>query len=439
MVTFMKILASKYTFKALAIKGFFLMSILLSLISMAFDLSELKIIEAILVIIDSVTLLILNKKNIFLCYILGTIAFSNYSICFTNYILPNTSTIFTGLSDSYAGFIGLQILLLFISFLGFFSAYRNNDTFNLNFYNQCVLQNRRFYFYHVLNYIGLFLILIFAYTRPDSMGDRGSPSTIYEYSILLIIVGLYFSKRNKFIQCCYLITSLLFSIQNFMFGGRITGLQLLFVLLIYHYGNKRISLKLIFNLCILYVVMVSIGTLRGNILSGDSDAILQQLNYLLQNGFSLDTAYSSYFTSLQFILTSDLISTSQRVYMGFLQLLSYFVGGTLLPEANIAVFVSNFYTNYMGGVLPFFGFFCFGWLGVLLYAILLSAYLNQFKRLPGLVNNGPHGFLLCVAIYLSTTAFRWYLYSPNNLIRGVFLLSIVYFISEKFLCFEKKI
>lgn len=437
MVIFMNIVAKKYTMKDLAFKGFFLLSILLSLLCMAFDLTELMWIEGLIVVVNSVILFLLNKNNVFLCYILGTIAFSNYSICFTNYISPNLNTIFTGLSDAYVGFIGLQILLLFISLIGIFFDYKISNTFDLHFLNTNVVQNRRFYIYHILNYVALLFILVFAYTRPDAAGDRGSPSTLYEYSILLITVGFYFSKYNKFIQSGYVISVFLFSLQNFMFGGRITGLQLLFVLLIYIYGNRRVSLKLLLTLGILYVVMVSIGSLRGNILSGNADVIFQQLDYLLQNGFSLDTAYSSYFTSLQFILTSELISISQRLYMGLLQILSYIVGGTLLPEANIAVFVSNFYTNYMGGVLPFFGYFCFGWIGVLLCAVLVVFYLNQFKRLPSLINNEcQHGFLLCVAVYLSSTTFRWYLYSPNNLIRGVFLLGIVYFLTIKFLCFQ---
>lgn len=194
MVIFMNIVAKKYTMKDLAFKGFFLLSILLSLLCMAFDLTELMWIEGLIVVVNSVILFLLNKNNVFLCYILGTIAFSNYSICFTNYISPNLNTIFTGLSDAYVGFIGLQILLLFISLIGIFFDYKISNTFDLHFLNTNVVQNRRFYIYHILNYVALLFILVFAYTRPDAAGDRGSPSTLYEYSILLITVGFYFSK-----------------------------------------------------------------------------------------------------------------------------------------------------------------------------------------------------------------------------------------------------
>lgn len=432
----MEIMVRRFTAKEIILKLFFLLNIFISLICLAFDLTELVSFEAFLVVFDSLFLFFISKSNVFMAYIFSVIAFSNYSICYTNYISPNQNTIFTGLTDTYAGFLGLQIILLFISFVGLFFNFRIDNTYDLEFLNNKVVQNRRFWLYHFANILLLLLILLFAYTRPDSLGDRGSPSTIYEYSILLITVGYYFSKRNRLVQVGYIFMVFLFSLQNFIFGGRITGLQLLFILLIFFFGNKRISLKVILSLMILYIFMASIGKLRGEILSLNFNSIMETLSILFDNGFSLDTAYSSYYTSLQFILTSELISFGQRLYMGALQFISFIIGGSLLPEANIAAFVSNYYFNYMGGVLPFFGYFCFSWMGILLYAFLVAFYLNLFGILPQKVNlTSQHGFIMCCAIYIAATTFRWYLYSPNNLIRGVFLLSIVYYGSRKFLAF----
>ena len=73
----------------------------------------------------------------------------------------------------------------------------------------------------------------------------------------------------------------------------------------------------------------------------------------------MDTAYSSYYTSLQFVLTSEFMSEEQRLYMGCLQFLSYIVGGTMLSEANIAQYISQYYLNYMGRYCHFSAIFAY--------------------------------------------------------------------------------
>lgn len=426
----------KYNLEEVLLKLYFIFNIMMFLIFQAFDLSELVFWESVLVILDSVILVMLSRKNIFLVYILGVIAFSNYSICYTNYIVKNTNTMFTSLSDSDVGFIGLQILFLFIVLIGLFYNYKVNATYFMHFFNSSIVKDNKYYLYHFINIVALVLICAFAYTRPEFSGERGAPSTIYEYSTILVIIGLYFSGDNRFIRFMYIATVFLYAAQNFIFGGRITGLQLIFILLIFFYGNKKISIKAIAAFIGLYILMVTIGELRGDILSASVTSFSDRLNQIAQTGFALDTAYSSYYTSLQFVLTTELISFGTRLHIGALQLLSYIIGGTLLPEANIANFVSQYYFNYMGGVLPFFGYFCFGWIGILIYAILVGIYISVLNRLPTMVTlQKKQGFLICMGVYLSSTAFRWYLYSPNNLLRGILLLGIVYFISKKILSF----
>lgn len=103
--------------------------------------------------------------------------------------------------------------------------------------------------------------------------------------------------------------------------------------------------------------MITIGNMRGQILSGTGVDIANGLQQVFDRGFALDTAYSSYYTSLQFVLTSEFTSEEQRLYMGCLQFLSYIVGGTMLPEANIAQYVSQYYLNYMGGGTAIFRLF----------------------------------------------------------------------------------
>ena len=229
-----------------------------------------------------------------------------------------------------------------------FCTKRNNQRIK-NLFNLNVRQNVNFYFFHAGMLVLLLGILVFAYTRPEISGERGSPSTIYEYSIILIIVGMYYSAKNKLVQCEYIALVALYAAQNFLFGGRITGLQLIFALVIFFFCGKTISVKFVSLGIILYITMIMIGEFRGQILLSSSASIMNGIQNIMMKGFALDTAYSSYFTSLQFVLTADFTSTEQRLYMGLLQFISYIIGGTMLPEANIAKYVSHYFVNYMGG------------------------------------------------------------------------------------------
>lgn len=435
----MSVMEQKVSIKTVYMKAYFMFCALFSVAADIFlEETEARAILSFLIIGASLLLLICHRKSLLLLFILGVLAYANYSICFVNYISYASNTMFTGLANAAVGLTGAQILLLFTAILGLF-MHSNTSKYELpNLFNQNVCRNNRYYLFHFSTVILLALILIFAYARPETAGERGSPSTIYEYSILLVTVGLYYSAESRFIRSLYVLMAALYAAQNFMFGGRITGLQLIFILLLFWGSSRKISWKMWGMGIALYLCMITIGELRGQILSGTFTGLTSAVSKVMERGFSLDTAYSSYFTSLQFVLVADATLIGDRLYMGLLQMISYIVGGTIMPEANIALYVGQFYKNYMGGVLPFFGYFCFGWLGVVFYALLTCAYLNRFVKISGKgFSASAHGFLVCTAVYLAATAFRWYLYTPNNLIRGVLLLGIVYYISQRVLSFEK--
>lgn len=44
----------------------------------------------------------------------------------------------------------------------------------------------------------LALILVFGFSRPDAVGgDRGSPSAMYEYSMIFFLLGFYFAGDRR--------------------------------------------------------------------------------------------------------------------------------------------------------------------------------------------------------------------------------------------------
>jgi len=74
-------------------------------------------------------------------------------------------------------------------------------------------------------------------------------------------------------------------------------------------------------------------------------------------------------------------------------------------------------------LMPFYFYFYLGSFGVLVAASLVAFYLNIIIGLDDLSS----GFKKCLVIWVSSTVFRWYLYTPIGLLRGVIFLTIAYY------------
>ena len=76
-----------------------------------------------------------------------------------------------------------------------------------------------------------------------------------------------------------------------------------------------------------------------------------------------------------------------------------------------------------GGFIPHFLYFYLGPLGAMAGGLLVSAFLNLIRT----INNASSGLVKSIAIYITCITFRWYLYSPLDMLRGVLFLVIVYY------------
>lgn len=368
---------------------------------------------AILIIIIDSHSLYKVKNNIYLFIIYGIILFSNYSICMANYIDP-ISSFFTSWNELPVATEGLHVLVVFSLFLNILTNTRGFQPPAL------IRHNKNNIIIACVTWVILVCIGILAFDRPDFAGDRGSPSVLYEYSTILAILGIYYSGRKIWLHVLYIVTLIGFAMQNFIFGGRVTGVQLLVAIFLCFF-NDRIKLRYIFPFLLIgFVLMNAIGHFRAN-LSLNAETLLSVWADLKNNKMILDTAYSSYFTSLTFLATLPLVTWSIRLQM-FLRYVLYIFVGSSVQDSNLAYFTHTYFNHYFGGILPFFGYFYLGWIGIILSTYYLRFLFKHIRE----ISIQSSGLWRCLAIYITITSFRWYLYNPSQILRGVFLFIVCY-------------
>jgi hypothetical protein len=136
--------------------------------------------------------------------------------------------------------------------------------------------------------------------------------------------------------------------------------------------------------------------------------------------FAFSTAYFAYFASLTFIAVKPIYPLIERIFQFKDFLVSQFVLGTV-GESLDAISLRHYYHAH-GGVLPIYLYYYLGWLGVSISGIVVGLYL----RFMSLTKHKKSELKNIVAIYITSTVPRWYLYSPNQLIRGVMIMSLMY-------------
>lgn len=383
----------------------------------------------IFLLVLSVELILWSKNNFLMLIIMGIMAYCNYSIVFAEYLHVIEGTMFTKYAGTFVAQKSIYIMLLFEAVLCCLLSFIDNSRkIQVSSENMAdtLYRGKIVRIFVLLSNIVLLFILIFGFKRPDTLGDRGSPSAIYEYSIIIFILCFYFGNKYKWCKCLTSCMLALYAIQNFVFGGRITGLQLLIVAYVMML-ESRWSLKKVLPIIIAgFLAMSMIGVARGAILSGDF-SINGIIKILKERMFTLDTAYSSYHTSITFILMEEQVSMWDRIHVfcGFLK--SIIVGGYDSVESNVARVTAQFYQHYDGGVLPFYFHYYFGWIGV----PMIAGYLALIMKMMTKLTRKTQGLGKCICVYLVASTFRWYIYSPIQITRGILLLTVCYCITEK--------
>lgn len=382
------------------------------------------------VLLISIAIIYFVRENYLLAILFSVVAYCNYSVVVAEYLSIIKDTLFTIYAGTNVANRGIYVLLIFMATVGICVSVVDIPKIQKISSEDmvCDKTSRNLYIIVAAIEVLLIYILIFAFGRPNQLGDRGSPTALYEYSILLFILCFYYGGKNELCKITTLIILGLFVIQNFMFGGRITGLQLLIVAYVMMF-EKKINLNKALPLIVIgFLALSVIGVERGNILSGDFD-ISNVVEQLCEKKFTLDTAYSSYHTSLTFILSENNTSYETRlmIFWGFIK--SIFFGKYDTVNSNVSSYTRQLYHHYGGGFLPFFFEFYLGIVGIFLIAFYLMLFIKEIAS----VSNNSSGLKKCIAVYVVASTFRWYIYSPIQITRGVLLLIVCYKLIDKVL------
>ena len=274
--------------------------------------------------------------------------------------------------------------------------------------------------YFVVAMCSLYIALApFLFYHTESFGVRGIITAPYEYSLIVMIVGLCFSKRKVTAILPLAVASLWIIAHGLMHGERILALQMIIIWGVYLLLHK-LTIKLIVPACIVGVFSFTVfGIFRGAT-SLDGDFVKSTVNHLLNERMANDTSYYAYWASMSIERFAEATPFFERL-LYFIKYVGYVFLGSIIPNFNLSTLSVQLNVHVGGGWLPFYTYFWGGYIGSLLTGVGLAALLNKATNL-----HKKRNFLNYLAIYLVATAPRWYLYAPATLTRGVLFFALFY-------------
>lgn len=364
------------------------------------------------ILLSNVYLTYRVRNNVYYTIIMAIILYCNYSILYANFIHPLDS-MFTEVITHNVSIVSVNILTFFnVALLLIFP--RNINTHKLE---KPTHRGNKLVYSCICTV--LIYIFFYEYNMPEEVGQRGGGTPLFEYSLIFFMFAYYYAGNNikqiKFIV--FLVV--FFALREFMFGGRVSALQFFLVTYLMVYINKYSLKKLSIVLAPIFILCIIIGVVRGNLMSGNF-SVDDILGDLIRNGMALDTAYSSYFTSETFVYTHNILNINTRLehFQDFI--ISIFMGDGYNPEARLGAISFKYINHYWGGILPYFFYFYLDRIGLIVCMLLLMFYIRLINK----KNISKCAYF--VATYFIATTFRWYLYYPIVMLRGVMFVVLLY-------------
>lgn len=359
-----------------------------------------EIVVSVFALLNCSVLTLNQRNNRLLFYALAMLSF--FSINFVNSMVFDTSTtIFVNnLNNTECLLISLKCFYLFVSTLLIILKKSRKVDLELRFNN---FNNRSLFFYAIC-----FLIVIFAilgFDRTASAGYTNHISTMYELTYFLLFFAMLLSDKKKGKVIPLVLISLFIIAQDLLFGGRITSLQI--CLVFFAFFADRIKLKHIVMISVAGVMFLLVGGIRdGNALSLGSFNI-----------FKIDTFYMAFEASETHVYCQNVLPLILRLGTFWGNLLNtFFINvGT---NYNVSAICDRIIHNNGGGFCFTHTYFWFGYLGPILYAVLIAIVLNNCNKHQNIYSKIIYAFFLI-------TLPRWYAYEPFILIKFGFIWNCI--------------
>ncbi|HFI0438718.1 TPA: hypothetical protein ACGOZN_002163 [Streptococcus suis] len=361
---------------------------------------------AILLIVTNLFMIFVTRRNQISLFISFIMMFFNLSISLSDYTLHINQITWNSLVYYNNGYYYQEALIMLLVFNIIFLLTINTEEYR---YKPITVQKKSPILFWIF-YLIIILILIFGINRSTTgIGYEVRITPIFEYSIILFLMCYIFSdKASKLHSSLIIILAILFIIQDALYGGRITSIQL-FIFLGFNYFSNIINIR---NLIIFFIFAIFIFTFIGRLRGGDDIG----LSSLLE-GFINDTATFAYGSSTTHLFAADQTSWSTRL-ASFLYFILSFVAP--LPNdvnilSNVTMYSQRFHINIGGGFIFSHLYFWGGYPLLILFAIIFNRFLNKRERRVG---NLDRGMLLLLVSYFP----RIYLYSPKAGLRAALVL-----------------
>ena len=255
-----------------------------------------------------------------------------------------------------------------------------------------------------------------------SFGEQAGYSPQYEYSTVFFIIGLKYTGNSKFLTTLLLLLACFYILFDFLGGQRSTGVQIALIVVLMKF-YKYLTPKLVLTMVLSGMILTRlVATLRASLFMTDF-TIGDILSSMTETMFASDTAGHAYYTSLTFVATMDIYPLITRLGQFGDFVTSIFVSGA---DEGLAWICNRHFEHGFGGILGIYMYYYLGYLGTFLIACLVGFYYKMMMvTTSSLSQLNNWAFIVCV--YVAATTIRWYVYSPSQLLRGVLLLSLVYY------------
>lgn len=402
------------------IKPFFIVKLILILLIILyisfFDINcYINKINSIITLGLSILLLYRSRNNLLMFLIAFFIFYCNYSIVIGEYIVGgNLGVRVYEVKNIHIYGIAIRILLLFMSIITIF--YKNQKIELSKF--RLIPKDNIIIFYSLI--FILIYILVFGIKRGNLYSYSVRIAPIYEYSIILFLFSYYFSGKSNIRRNILGLLIILFVLQDFYYGGRITSLQLILLLIVTVFiENLRLS-KIISCGLIGIFINSMVGEYRRNY-TLELDNLIEIIVRIFKDLFVFSTPVYAYYASATHIAAFEVAELHIRTNSLLEFIKAIFIGSKDI-RGNVTKFVAeNYFFNIGGGLLPTHFYFWMGWLGVIIIALIIVFIANN-------LGSGDSNYLKILSLGITITVPRWYLYSPLNLFRGPLVLTTILFI-----------
>ncbi|CAH0305413.1 hypothetical protein [Priestia megaterium] len=364
----------------------------------------------------SLLLLYRSRKNLPLLIVSIFIFYCNYSVIIGEYFVggelgtPMTQTKTVGIYG-----LTINILLLFMVVLSLFIRSGKLE------YSKIVIKpkNNSVIFYTLI--CGLMYIFIFGVNRTHFSSYEVSITPMYEYSSLLFLLSYYVSGGLKVRKWIITLMCVAFILQDFYFGGRITSMQLI-IFLSLTMILKKLSFRRVILGAFVGILLNTVVHVYRQSYSFSNVNLISILEDLYNSYFVFNTPVFAYYSSSTHVATSEVVGWHEKG-ISIIEFIGSIFIGSARNLGDVTDYSNRFFSNIGGGFIVTHFYFWLSWVGVVVAATLIIFIVNR-------IGSGKNDYWKLATICFIFSVPRWYLYTPLSMFRPLFLLFVLYIITQ---------